>query len=105
MNQTDFMKLVAERKEKCHSVLNAKGIIYAVGDDRLSNFKSVGNMNNKTPQEALWGMVSKHIIAARDMIDSGEIPTEKWISEYLGDIHNYMYLLEGVWEEQRCQEA
>lgn len=104
MNQADFMKLVANREEKCHSVLDAKGKIYAVEGDRLSNFKGVGGMNEETPSQALWGMVSKHIIATRDMIDSGEIPTEKWITEYLGDIHNYMYLLEGVWEEQRCQE-
>lgn len=104
MNQTDFMRLVGARDVQCMDVLVTKGKVYAVKDDRFSNFKSVGSMNGESPQEALWGMVSKHIIATRDMVKSGEVPTKKWITEYLGDIHNYMYLLEGVWEEQRCRE-
>ena len=57
-------------------------------------------MNQTTPQSALWSMVSKHIIAVRDMILSGKVPSEKWIEEYLGDIHNYMFLLEAIWREK-----
>jgi len=105
MKQPWFMELMRVREKTCRSVLDAKGKIYASGDDRLSNFKSTGRMNDESPQEALWGMVSKHIIATKDMAKSGELPTEKWITEYLGDIHNYMYLLEAIWEEQRCLEA
>ena len=104
MNHDTFMKIVDERERTCRQVLDTKGKIYSVDDDRLSNFKGVGGMNEETPQEALWGMVSKHIIATRDMIKSGEAPSRKWIHEYLGDIHNYMYLLEGLWEERMMWE-
>jgi hypothetical protein len=101
MNQEDFGKLIANRIEHSTSVLARKGVIYSSDEDRLSNFKSVGAMKKETPQKALWGMVAKHIIATQDMIDSGKIPTAGWINEYLGDIHNYMHLLEGVWEDAR----
>jgi hypothetical protein len=99
------MQIVGNREGHCRAVLDAKGKIYAVDNDRLSNFRGVGDMNDESPQEALWGMVSKHIIATRDTVKSGKVPTKKWITEYLGDIHNYMHLLEGIWEEQRCQEV
>lgn len=49
-------------------------------------------------------MVSKHIIAVRDKICSGQVPTRSWITDYLGDIHNYLYLLEAVWQEQADKE-
>jgi hypothetical protein len=101
MNQKDFGKLIADRIEYSTSVLARKGVIYSSDDDRLSNFKSVGAMKKETPQKALWGMVSKHIIATQDKIDSGAVPTKGWVDEYLGDIHNYMYLLEAIWEDAR----
>jgi hypothetical protein len=101
MNQENFGKLIASRVEHSTSVLARKGVVYSSDDDRLSNFKSVGTMKKETPQKALWGMVAKHIIATQDMIDSGNTPTYEWINEYLGDIHNYMYLLEAIWEDAR----
>lgn len=101
MNQEDFGKLIANRIERSTSVLARKGVIYSSDEDRLSNFNSVGAMKKETPQKALWGMVCKHIIATQDMINSGGIPTADWIDEYLGDIHNYMHLLEAIWEDAR----
>lgn len=101
MEQSKFLELIQARHEQCIATLERKGKIYAYEGDRLSNFKDVGAMNQVSPQEALWGMVSKHIIATKDMVKSGEIPSEKWIAEYLGDRHNYLYLLEAIWREAR----
>jgi hypothetical protein len=105
MNEADFMKLVANREIQCVATLGAEKRSYVAESDRLSSFKGIGRMNAESPQAALWGMLSEHIIAALDMVDSGEIPTKKWLTKHLGDIHNYMYLLEAIWEEQRCQEV
>lgn len=99
MIQEDFESIIKARHEQCLITLESKGKIYAPRDDRLSNFKDVGAMNQVTPQEALWGMVSKHIIATKDMVQSRETPSDKWIAEYLGDRHNYLYLLEAIWVE------
>lgn len=101
MKHDDFMKFITNREDSCRSVLARKGVIYSSNKDRLSNFKSVGAMKKETPQKALWGMVTKHIIATQDMIDSGDTPSLEWIDEYLGDIHNYMHLLEAIWEDAR----
>jgi len=100
MNQDTLMNMIRYRHHVCLLTLNRKSTIYSSQDDRLSNFKDVASMNQITPQNALWSMVSKHIIAVRDMILSGSIPTEQWIEEYLGDIHNYMFLLEAIWREK-----
>lgn len=100
MKQKDFDKLIRMRHAACCKTLSLKKIVYTSGSDRLSNFKDTGAMNQVTPQDALWGMVSKHIIATKDMVKSGNIPSDEWIKEYLGDIHNYLYLLEGVWKEE-----
>ena len=100
MNQDTLMNIIKQRHQACLSTLDYKSTIYSSQNDRLSNFKDVASMNQTTPQNALWSMVSKHIIAVRDMILSGSIPTEKWIEEYLGDIHNYMFLLEAIWREK-----
>jgi len=101
MTNLEFLDIVTNRERVCRTTLDHKDKIYATRDDRLHNFNDVGAMNGVTPQEALWGMVSKHIIATKDMAKSGELPTEKWITEYLGDIHNYLYLLEAIWEDAK----
>lgn len=99
MNQVEFEDIINNRYSHNLDTMTAKGKVYSRQQDRLSNFKDTGAMNQVTPQDALWGMVSKHIIATKDMVKSGETPTEKWIAEYLGDIHNYLYLLEAIWFE------
>ena len=99
MTNKDFLETIEERHRQCLSTLEFKSSIYASDNDRLSNFKDVAAMNNVSSQEALWGMVSKHIVAVKNQTKSGHIPTKKWIKEYLGDIINYMYLLEATWKE------
>ena len=96
--------LIANRNEESMATLTKKGKIYSSESDKLRNFKSVAAMNEVTQQEALWGMVSKHIIATKDQIYSGRTPTRSWITDYLGDIHNYLYLLEAIWLEQKNKE-
>jgi len=100
MNQDTLMNIIKQRHQACLSTLDYKSTIYSPRNDRLSNFKDVASMNQTTPQSALWSMVSKHIIAVRDMILSGKVPSGQWIEEHLGDIHNYMFLLEAIWREK-----
>ncbi len=45
------------------------------------------------------GMVSKHIISIRDMVDDTEVgimPTDTQSNEKIGDMINYLHLLEGI---------
>ena len=99
MTPEKFNELLDYLKQKIDKIFVEKGNFYGK-QDRLGNFKSVGHMNAQKPEEALWGMVSKHIIALRDMIKSDKIYTEaKWI-EYAGDVINFMKLLLGIIAEK-----
>ena len=101
MNSVELKNVIDGRIKKITDSMATKNGEYTSGKDRLYNFKSVAAMNDEIPETALWGMVSKHIIATRDFIKEVEIcggncrDYEYW-DEKLGDIINYMILLEAL---------
>jgi len=102
MTTEEFNQVVENRLKHQQDVLTAKADEYARGD-RLSNFKSAGQMNHSTPETALWGFVTKHIIALGDFVrdlEGGIIQDyERW-EEKIGDIQNYMTLLDALVQER-----
>lgn len=102
MEYKDFERVARRRIEATHDTLIEKAKQYA-RDDRLSNFKRAGEMNRTTAEKALWGMVTKHIIATIDYIDDIDKgvnqPLEQW-DEKIGDIIVYMILLEALVNER-----
>lgn len=98
----DFDRVIAHRIETIRRVLAAKAEEYARGD-RLSNFKRAASMQNTTPEKALVGMKAKHDVALQDFIndlDDGKIQTyDRW-DEKIGDIMNYLILLDGLVQER-----
>jgi hypothetical protein len=102
MNTNDFNKLVEARLETIKALLITKAAEYARGD-RLSNFKKIAAFRNKTQEEALMGLVVKHIVALDDFIQDlpqKNMPLQQW-KEKIGDIINYMILLEAMVEERQ----
>ena len=96
-----FNQVLAKTHARMDAVLKSKATEYAHGGDRLSNFKDAAELNGCTPEQALWGFVTKHIIALKDFIKSGETrPLEQW-EEKIGDIQNYMVLLEAIVSERK----
>jgi hypothetical protein len=52
-------------------------------------------------QEALWGMALKHLISVMDLV-AGRLPASKaTVDEKVGDLINYLILLEAVFAEGR----
>ena len=101
MNIGEIMKIVNRRHELRISALAAKSSIYAVdNEDNLQNFKDAAKFLGSTPQQVLFGFVTKHIIAVKDVVRSGRRPEDRWIGEYLGDMHNYLDLMECLWAEE-----
>lgn len=99
MNAREFKKLVKESQKRTHNTLLEKGEEYSRDGNRLHNFYRAAAMNGQTPQQALWGMLSKHIISVKDMVDNtadATYPTEDQIDEKIGDMINYLHLLEGL---------
>jgi len=107
MKNEDFKKVVEQRIEKIKAVLGKKGAEYTRGGDRFSNFKRAAAVRgNQTPEDALLGMMMKHIVSIIDLIEDMQDSTETvasydiW-SEKIGDSINYLILLEGMIIERR----
>ncbi len=103
MTNEELNTLVIDITEHINKSLTVKGNEYARTKDRLKNFKDAGDFQEETPERALLGMVSKHIIALKDFIldlDAGKLrPMSQW-QEKTRDIINYMILLEGLLKER-----
>jgi hypothetical protein len=112
MKYEDFNKLVEVILDECRQTLSKKATEYATDADRLHNFKQAAAIENSTPEKALRGMLTKHIVSVYDMItqvESGKsFPLPLW-REKCGDIRNYMILLEALVAErtknvkERCE--
>ena len=78
------------------SLLATKGDEYSQKVNRLENFLDGAAMDKQTPEEALWGMLKKHILSIKKFIR--EVSTGKrydpvkW-AEKTDDIITYMILL------------
>lgn len=96
MDTSTFEVILNDRLQKIKSVLGNKAKEYAIGGDRLYNFKVAARINGSTPEQALWGMATKHLICVMDMVN-GDLKTDKaMIDEKIGDMINYLILLEAV---------
>jgi hypothetical protein len=92
--------LIEHRIHNIREVLLAKAKEYATENNRFHNFDAAARILNKTPEQALQGMMVKHIVSVFDLIESGETNTntltEQKIDEKIGDTINYLILLEGL---------
>ena len=105
MLSEEFDKIVEERVEKIKSILISKAKEYASDTDRLHNFKVAARVDNESPEKALWGMAKKHLVCIMDMVsDTNGIHkmniTREYIDEKIGDMANYMILLEALLKER-----
>lgn len=53
---------------------------------------------------ALYGIMAKHLVSVIDLIEGTIEPTEYFINEKLGDLINYLVLLEAVFKEELSQK-
>lgn len=115
MKQKEFEKLLDRRIELIRSVLSKKGKEYSSDLDRLHNFKRAGKMLQCSPEKALIGMWTKHIISILDIVDELDYKCgmEKdcypafdvnrhmaMVEEKIGDSINYLILLEALIKER-----
>lgn len=107
MKTEEFENIIlTNRLFMTEKTLGAKADEYARGD-RLSNFKKAADLMGCTPERALWGFVTKHIIALSDFIndlENGKNQTpERW-EEKLQDIICYMILLDALVVERKQKD-
>jgi hypothetical protein len=102
MKKAEFERVFTSTIESCTLTLINREQSYSSGKDRLHNFGSAAKLNESTSELALWGMVSKHIIALKDALkrqDIQNIPSTNW-DEWTKDIINYMILLRAILTEK-----
>lgn len=106
MKASDFNGLVISRMAKCEDVLCKKAEEYSTEEDRLHNFKIAGRARGCSAVKALDGMMTKHLVSMWDIIEQMDIegnyiPSQELVTEKLGDVLNYILLLEGLIEDRR----
>lgn len=103
MTPDTFDHIMKKRLQAIVKVLGNKAGEYASKGDRLHNFKVAARIDNETPAKALWGMAKKHLVSIMDMVDGkpADIPM---INEKIGDMINYLILLEAVLKEEFMNE-
>lgn len=97
---TEFSEVVDERINNIIDTLRDKAIEYSGSGDRFHNFNVGARIIGSTPEEALRGMMMKHLVSVFDLIDwatyEDDRLTEVMIDEKIGDLINYLILLEGM---------
>lgn len=115
MKTETFEVILKARIEQIQKVLGAKAKEYALGGDRLHNFKTAAAIARSTAPKALWGMAMKHLVSVVDLVEERLPVTEYFVNEKIGDLINYLILLEAAlleplregdeWAEGHVNEA
>ena len=108
MKAEEFEKIWLEQVGTEKAMLLERAEAYATNGDRLGNFYEGSQLAGNTPLQYGFGLVVKHIIALRDLINKearGEAKyTENEYSkfeEYVTDMRNYAVLLKSLYTERR----
>lgn len=100
MLRENFNSLVENRLKKIKATLTLKQKEYADDKEVLRNFINAARFDEgETPAQALWGMAKKHLVSVQDMIQGRVYPTPERVDAKLGDMINYLILLEAIWAE------
>lgn len=100
MDTKEFNEVLERRITTLRSTLQSKGEEYTVANDRLQNFKDAAAFLHISPEQALWGFVTKHIVALNDFLSCPGTMTRKEFEDKAGDIIAYMVLLDGLITER-----
>lgn len=101
MNQEEFEEVFELVVEQSRSVLLNKAREYASDEDRLHNFKKTAAFLGGTPEQALMGFMTKHLVSISDMVGSNKNYSRAQWDEKIGDSINYLILLRALVIEEK----
>lgn len=105
MTQTEFEEIYEKQTAHEREVLIDRASAYATHGGRLGNFYAGAELNEVTPLQFAFGLMTKHILALRDLIQKQAegVPLDDAVMararEYGGDIRNYVLLALAIFEE------
>lgn len=110
MTEEKFNEILNNRLEQICTVLGIKAKEYVRNNDRLHNFNKASSITGEIREKVLWnGFALKHLVSVMDMLDDiqkDKIPNTETVDEKIGDLINYLILLECCikeriqWEEE-----
>ena len=105
MKTEELQKIMNRQFDVCMNIMAGKSEEYTEGsDDKLEHFRAAAALMGVTPEAALMGMLSKHLVSVADMCmdqrGSAAYSQERW-SEKITDSMNYLFLLKAIVEENR----
>ena len=102
MKRDEFEKILDGILNDIRKLFIEKRSQYATDEKVLHNFKDVALFNNTTPEDALWGFVSKHLSSIKLMINFDKLTetdnrfTYAQYKDKCMDVINYMILLMAI---------
>lgn len=97
MTENEFQEVLNARLIKIKETLSSKAKEYATDMDKLHNFNVGARLTGQTRERVLWGFALKHYISFLDILDGldkGKLPSEAMVDEKVGDLINYLVLVE-----------
>ena len=103
MRLEKLQETMEEQYRRCKDVLLKKSREYTGGsDDKLEHFRAAAALMGVTPEAALMGMMSKHLVSVADMCmdqrGSAAYDIDQW-EEKITDSMNYLFLLKAIIRE------
>lgn len=104
MTREDFSRRVEKRIDLIRQTLLTKHKEYAKDDNVFRNFdEAAGGLSlHSTSPEVLWSYMTKHLVSIKDIVSDNVPITDQLVSEKIGDVINYLILLEAMLN-QRCE--
>ena len=108
MTREDFSKRVEKRIDLIRQTLLTKHKEYAKDDNVFRNFdEAAGGLSlHSTSPQVLWSYMTKHLVSIKDIVAEGKPAKPAVVSEKIGDVINYLVILEAMLNEQgyyRCK--
>ena len=105
MKTEELQKIMNRQFDVCMNIMAGKSEEYTEGsEDKLEHFKAAAALMGVTPEAALRGMMSKHLVSVADMCmdqrGSEAYSMDRW-EEKITDSINYLLLLRAIVDENR----
>lgn len=101
MKNNAFLELRERHTASRYADCDKKAISYTMNsDDRLNNFKVIGQQTGRNMKSVLQVYMAKHWLAIMAFINNS-VETSTGIEESIHDVQNYLDLLLAMIEEER----
>lgn len=102
MTREDFSNRVEKRVDLIRQTLLTKHKEYAKNDNVFRNFdEAAGGLSlHGSSAEVLWSYMTKHLVSIKDIVADKKPADPAIVSEKIGDVINYLILLEAMLNQQ-----